>query len=473
MTSTVSVNTGDLRVLTLFGVLACGVFAATSAVIGPVEGLAAGCAVLVPMLILHGFVAPGPWIFLALIFKPVIDLAWRWDAFQIGTQRVNLQAIVALLLIALAVPALLIHVKRAVIIPPVVLLGLVGGLSVLLTPSVGAFDELLRLYAGLALAIVAPIALRNQHDVDRFAKWLIAATSIPVVLSYLQLAGILPYEYWDWTDRGELERVSGTYQHPLGLIYFLVVAIPLALMLIRRPTQTIWFRLFAFGFLAAALGVLPFTYHRAGMIAVAAEILLWFLLTRQYRKAVVVVVAGLLIALALQDWVSLLYGEIAHLSGSITSDSLRGRGANWYVFTSAFVEGNPLNWTIGFGESLATGEVPGVGHYTSDEAHTDFLRIPYVYGVAGFVLYAAIVLLFLRAAISLYRSRKEPYRTLGAAVLPILAAVLILSITSEPMRYPTPAWYFFSLGALVMTKDRERRTVSVERPRHGVGAHGR
>ena len=245
MTSTVSVNTGNLRVLTLFGVLACGVFAATSAVIGPVEGLAAGCAVLVPILILHGIVAPGPWIFLALIFKPVIDLAWRWDAFQIGTQRVNLQAIVALLLIALAVPALLIHVKRAVIIPPVVLLGLVGGLSVLLTPSVGAFDELLRLYAGLALAIVAPIALRNQHDVDRFAKWLIAATSIPVVLSYLQLAGILPYEYWDWTDRGELERVSGTYQHPLGLIYFLVVAIPLALMLIRRPTQTIWSRLFA------------------------------------------------------------------------------------------------------------------------------------------------------------------------------------------------------------------------------------
>jgi hypothetical protein len=443
-----------------FGVLALvsgTLFILTSLLLDPISGLIAAASVIIPLVALYSAVFPRPWILFVLISKPVVDLAWRWKFFQVGSQGVNVQTIVALVVIILTALALAARAKRVLLFPPIILLGLVAGLSALMTPTVGALNELLRLYAGLCFGIVAPIAIASEMDVYKVGKWLLVTISIPIVLCYFQLAGFLPYEYFDDTDRGHLERVTGTYQHPLGLISFFIVAVPMALLLIHRNPKRIWLRLGCWLFIAGSLVSLAFTYHRAGMVAIAAQILLWLLLTRQYRLAIVATMALLITILLLADWVSVLYGEVAKIGGPITSDSLRGRGANWHVFLTSFTHGHPLNWLIGFGECSATGDVPGVGLYTSDEPHTDVIRFLYTYGAIGLTLYLGILIGFTRRAIRLYRSGLEPFRTIGAFAILLFFAVILLTATSEPMRYPTSAWYFFAFGALVVTQDRRYR----------------
>src|SRR5260370_373023 len=68
----------------------------------------------------------------------------------------------------------------------------------------------------------------------RFGKLFIMCISVPVFLSYLEMTGVLPYQYWDWIDGAEVGRVTGGYEHPLTLIYFLIYGIPLALVLLTH-----------------------------------------------------------------------------------------------------------------------------------------------------------------------------------------------------------------------------------------------
>jgi hypothetical protein len=432
--------------------------AATVSVLGslaadPLAAVIAGAVVALPFLVFHVLVAVRPWLFLFLITKPAVDLAWRWKFFEVGAYPVNLQAIIGVLVIGVVILAAMGRSKGILLYPPIIMLGVLAGISVLMTPTVAGINELLRLYAGLGFGIAGPIILRDRCDIERLGQWILLSVSIPVVLSYFQLIGLLPYEYFDWTEAGELSRVSGTYQHPLGLIFFLIIAIPLALFVIHSRRTTKWRRVMCYVFLGAALGILPFTYHRAGMVVITAQIFFWFVLTGQRRKAVMVVAAAGVAALLLVDWVSVLFGNIGVESGRVTSDSLRGRGVNWLVFIYAYIHGNPLQWIFGFGQSLAAGEVPGFGQWSSDEPHTDYLRMLYAYGITGLVLYLAILGGIVRRAIRLYRSCDEEYRLFGALGLVVVFAIIALTFTCEPIRYPTPAWYFFTIAAFVVSQD--------------------
>lgn len=63
---------------------------------------------------------------------------------------------------------------------------------------------------------------------------------IPVILLFFQLAKVLPFEYWDVIDGNVIGRVSGTYKYPLGLIYYLIFALPPSLHLLSSST-TPWY----------------------------------------------------------------------------------------------------------------------------------------------------------------------------------------------------------------------------------------
>lgn len=456
MTESAHLPTGNLWVAS-WGLLAASIlFTVTTLLADPVSGAVAAGAVLIPLLVLYCAVAPRTWVFLVLVSKPIVDLGWRVKFLQIGEQVVNIQTVVALLVLVLTALAAIVRARNVLLFPPIVIFGLCAGLSVLMTPTIGSLNELLRHYSGLGLFVAAPMLLESEDDLQRFAKWLLPAVSVPVLLSFLQLAEILPYEYFDDTEFGHLSRVSGTYQHPLSLVFYLIVAIPLALYLIHRNARRIGLQTLCWLFIAASLVALVFTYHRMGMAAVAIEILFWFCLTRQYGKAVLVALAGGVAVCLMLDWVSMLYRGVGELDGRFSSDAFRGRGTAWYAFVWAYLHGHPLNWLIGFGESQATADVPGVGLFTSAEAHTDFLRIWYIYGLTGIGLYLGIMATFFRKAIGLYRSRLESVRDFGALAVVVFLAVFLLSATSEPTRYPTASWFFFVVGAMVVVKHHKR-----------------
>jgi len=122
---------------------------------------------------------------------------------------------------------------------------------------------------------------------------------------------------------------------------------------------------------------------------------------------------------------------------------------------SSFVRGNPLQWLIGKGGSLAEGFVPGFGLWQSDEAHNDFIRILHAYGIVGLTLYLGILYRLFGQARRLRRDGDAFSRSLGIVVLTIIPSIILLSLTTEPMRYPTAAWYLFALASTVEVKFRE------------------
>src|SRR6266478_1360473 len=226
------------------------------------------------------------WIFFFLITKPLIDLTWRWSFFRFSEQKVNFQTFVGLVVLTLNGIAILNRGTRHQLPRRVLLFLGCATLSVIVSPSSWGFNELLRLFAGTAFFYTAGRFLADPGRFDRFAKIFLIVAAVPILLSFLQIAGLLPYDYWDWIETGAIGRVSGTYNTPLGLIFLFMYVFPLALCVADGTTQTPSAKKWAWFLLISASIVLVFTYHRVGYVAIALEVLIWLYLSRGKKPAI-------------------------------------------------------------------------------------------------------------------------------------------------------------------------------------------
>jgi len=392
-------------------------------------------------------------VWLLLVTKPLIDLTWRWRFATVAEQGINIQTLIAVLVIIVTALAIFLRRKQIVLNTKVIFLIVFAILSVLLTPTSWGINELIRLIAGVSFFFTAGVVLSEEDFFDRFAKGFILAVSVPVVLGLLQKAGALPFEYWDWIEGQAIGRVSGTYQHPLGLIYFLVYAIPLALYLLTKPSRSLRYRLLLWLFIGLSMVTLVFTYHRTALVTIGLGIWFWMVLTRQYGRAMLLAILGGVLTFWLRDWVQLFYTNIVDIiQGKVvfsSSEFLRGRGMNWYLFLHSLFSSHPLFWLFGRGGSVAEGFVPHFGYWSSNEPHNDFIRILHAYGLIGLGLYLAILFSFLRKSLCLRRMQDRFLPHLGNLMIVVLTSIVLLSVTTEPMRYPTGVWYLFALGSVV------------------------
>jgi len=399
-------------------------------------------------------------IFFLLIAKPVIDLTWRWSITNILGQRINLQTVIALMLLAITAVAILLYGRRLFQWPIIYLMVFSTFVSVLYSPSSEGINDLIRLYAGLACFFTAGVLFREQKVFDRFSGFFLLAIAVPVVLSFMQKAEILPYDYFDWWRgyTGVIGRASGTYQHPLVFVYFLMYSIPVALYVLSLPNISIYRRYMIWLFIGCALIALFFTYHRVGLIAVCAQIWLWFVLTKRYQTAIVLLSLAILLVIWRWNELKILYVNIFDiLLGRVDMFSwqfLRGRGAIWFLYVKSYVEGGPLVWMIGYGNAVAEDIIPGTGYLWANEPHNDFVRFLYTYGLLGLGTYVTILMNFLWSSLLLRRSSEFYPRQLGNVMLLVLLGVFLMSLTTEPMRYPSPVWYLFAFGAIVLVQRR-------------------
>jgi len=393
---------------------------------------------------------------LMLVSKPLIDLSWQTRFFHFSGQGVNIQSAVGVFAILVTLAAILTRPKAVVGSKAVCLFLCVALLSVIVVPTSVGVNELIRLFSGVSLFFIAGYALNNEKTFETFAKWFIAAVSIPVILSLMQVAGWLNYEYWDWIAGRRVGRVSGTYQHPLGLIFYLIYAFPIALYLLGRVRKHLYQQILLIEFLALATVALILTYHRTGLIVIAIEILLWLILTGRYKLAAVLMILGSCLMLGLKEKVIILYGNLFDiLSGEIDFSNpafLRGRSTNWYLFLSSFLDADFFSLLIGQGSSTAAGFVPNFGYYSSVEPHNDFIRILHAYGLIGITLYVSILIRFCIDSFQLRRTNSRFSQDLGNVMVVAVVSFVLLSITTEPMRYPTAAWYLFALGSAVAVR---------------------
>jgi hypothetical protein len=395
--------------------------------------------------------AVGKWVPFFLSYKPLIDLTWRWEFIQIVHQSVNVQAILAVFVVVLNGIVVLFSRRRPRHSGLVMLLLGTATVSVIVTPTSWGLNELLRLYAGMSFFFTAGLVLCDKRRFDRFVRCFLWASTVPVILALFQAIGMVPYEYWDWTDRGLVGRASGSYQHPLDLVFFLVYAIPLALYRMEDPDENGGNKAFLVTFLLLSIMALVFTILRMGWFAVCVEIGLWFLFKKKYKLIAASGVLLLVSLLAFSGWVETIYepANFAHEDQSLLSPTaLRGRGANYILFMYSYLEGGPVRWFIGRGGSVAEGYIQGIGEYSSNEPHDDFIRLLHAYGLVGLSLYFVILWKCFRDSRALQKSPNRFSREVGNIFIVVLAGILLLSITAEPMRFPAGVWYLFALGSV-------------------------
>jgi O-antigen ligase len=330
--------------------------------------------------------------------------------------------------------------------------------------SSSGVNDLMRLYAGISFFFAAGMVLYKQEAFDRFSHYFLIVMVIPLLLAFAQRAGLLPYDYLDWLGGGiVVGRASGTYQHPLVLIYFLIYAVPLSLYLLSQPNIRRFYWLALWGFIGISLIAVLFTYHRVGLMAICLQIWVWFILNKRYRFALMLAAMGSLVVFWRWDDLRILYRNIFDiLSGEVTlfsSQFLRGRGSLWFLFLESFVDASPFNWLIGHGNAIAEGFVPGYGYVISVEPHNDFIRLLHTYGLIGLGLYFIILGSFLWNSLKLRRSPSFFSRQIGNIMITVLLGVVMLSITTEPMRYPSPIWYLFALGSIVVVLSRKEHVL--------------
>jgi O-antigen ligase len=391
------------------------------------------------------------WVFFFLAGKPLIDLTWRWSFFRFSEQSVNPQAIAGVAVLLLNGLALLKGAAWRYLPRRVLVMAAFACLSVLFSPSSWALNELLRLLAGVAFFYSAGPLLADPRQFDRFSKVFLLAMTVPVVLSYFQWAGILPYEYWDWLNNQAVGRASGTYPTPLSMSFFLYYAFPIAMSIATGKLQSGWARYGALGFLLLASGALAVGNHRTAYVVVALQVFLWLVMTRG-RRAVLGFVATLVVIVALSAaWLQTLYAPVA---GAISGDAnfengelFRGRGFQWLLFLNSYASSSPLHWVFGNGASVIAGYDPEATDVDSVEPHNDYIRILHAYGAVGLLLYLSALALFFRKALQLLKSSAEFPRVLARLMLLVLVAIIIQSMMMEPMRYPTGVWYFFAIAS--------------------------
>jgi O-antigen ligase/polysaccharide polymerase Wzy-like membrane protein len=331
---------------------------------------------------------------------------------------------------------------------------LLAMLSVMYSPSSWGFNELIRLFAGVAFFFIAGQALARQVVFDKFAIAFITVVSLPVVLAFLQAAKIIPFDYWDWIDGKQIGRASGTYDTPLSLVYFLMYTIPLTLYLLERRNS--WPLRLSLG---ASLLALVFTYHRTAFIAITVELLIWFLLKGQYKLVLGLCAAGFLAVVLYAGAFSTLYEPLTDaVEGNVDvsgDEFLRGRGVIWATFLADYAQGNPIHWLIGRGGSVLNGTL-FLDEMGENDPHNDFVRLLHDYGAIGIFAYLT-VLWRLTTRARRFRGSNTFLDGIARLFLVSLVALLILSFTGEPMRYPSAVWYLFSLASILCYFDTPTR----------------
>ena len=397
----------------------------------------------------------GRWIerldFLFLALKPLIDLTWRWSFFQFSEQSVNTQALVGLAVLGLNGIAILRNGAWRRLPRRVMVMLAFASLSVIFTPSSWGFNELVRLLAGTTFFYTAGPLLAEPKQFDRFAKVFLCAMTVPVILSFFQWAGVLPYDYWDWLNGQSVGRASGTYPTPLSMSFFLYYAFPIGLAVADGRNQGTWARSAAVLFLLLASGALALGNHRTAYVIVALQIFTWLAMTRG-RKAVLAFLAVLALVIILSfGWLETLYAPVGQaLSGeaNMTNGELfRGRGFQWLLFLDSYASSGPFHWVFGNGGSIIAGYDPEATDVDSVEPHNDYIRILHAYGAVGLLLYLSILALFLKRTFQFLHSKKEFPQMLARIMLLSLIAIVIQSVMMEPMRFPTGVWYLFAIGS--------------------------
>lgn len=328
--------------------------------------------------------------------RPIIDLFYNYSFAGI-----NPAGYVALLTAVLACFSIAISgFKFKVSIPILVFVSYTLLITLLNMSSFSNISDWLRIFSSVSFYFaVAPYL--ELSTFRNYVKVYLMATMIPIVFVFLQVAKIMPYQYFDWVNGVHVSRATGGFPQPAVLTRFLVFGLLYALYLFREAKtnkQRIFYMLYCFVNLVSIF----LTYHRTGYL-LAVIILLMFTLYH-YRghlvkfipKIAVLVVVGV-IAIAIMNSYGMIqldsggFQQLLGFSNIIRTDNgqttlhLRGRGIIAETYLGELFNSN--NWLFGFGNDLN----PETGSVLVD-ADMDIIRMLWSFGVVGLIIWIVLVI---------------------------------------------------------------------------------
>jgi len=356
---------------------------------------------------------------LLLIFalRPLIDLYWSSDFFG----QINFAGIIAIFNIGISVFYTIINGKIKKL-PIVILLAIYTlSITILSFGNFSDYDNLLRLLSSMPfILIVAPNV--NEKDIEKYISLYIVCTIIPIIITFLQVGGIVDYTYWDYIFGVKIPRGSGGYRQPSVLTRFLIFGIIYSLYFLSRykDKNTNRKRLFIYLYLSINSIAIFLSYHRTGYLLAVAVFVLWY--TIEYKNRLIQLIKRLIIYLILGTalfWTLYLNGifslSIAGFKSLLSFENvykfsdgkfslvLRGRGSLLDKLLYGF-QINPWYHTI-FGNGKNTNAISGLSFEIAD---MDLIRILWNFGVIGFILWTLQIIWFRKILID-SKSYIDPY----------------------------------------------------------------
>jgi len=374
-------------------------------------------------------------VLLLIVLKPLFDLAWRWPLFYFSTFPMTLQRLIVIVVVTLLTLVLLLRIFFFMRIKLnrtffIIMLFFLSLFAIFLNTSAIAINDFIRFYGFIILYITSPLFF-NGDDVRfyKFLKWMVLITLIPTFVSYLQLLGIVPYSYFDsYGFQGYMGRITGGYKHPAGYTDYLLVALPILFFLFFN--KQVGKKIFYF-WLLTTLPMVFLTTHRATIIISLFQIFTFvYFYRKKYTKYFI-----LLLFICGVGYFFLRFGHF-FVKGSVSDRgfTFRGRTKIWGMVLDVF-KNKPLFYQV-----FGTGSSNVNGIYF--DFHSGWLRILYVYGYLGLLLFLGWGTYMLVLSGNDFLRRKCDYRDISLVVIILIFTWMLYSVTMLPLKYSNFSWWF-------------------------------
>lgn len=402
-------------------------------------------------------------LYVLLIARPLIDPFSGYNIFNFRSISLNLNAVVAILVLVWFIVVIIREKVQLSTIPGVGwLVGmLVWGLATF-TISINSFvtlSEWLRISSIVVIFLIAyHVATQRPHGITRLTPIIAIATIVPLFVAGIQLITASGLSF------GGLEnRVYGTFGHPNVLGFYLVCVLNFLLIYQFSKRQTERSLTYPW-IIGIGLVMLLFTYTRGAWIGfLLMQILLGWFYYRKRLVSVLVIAFGLFLS-----WQVINTVFINTFNYNLNSIDLLQR------LTSRDDEADSVDWRIevfnamspktiqspllgyGLGNFVTLRKQGDIGLFDDPEAHNDYLRLTIEMGFIGVVMYALFWLTLLGHLIRNYRNHHESswqkrYTLYGIG---LILATLLMSVSDNLLQGTAVMWTYLAILATILVETR-------------------
>lgn len=397
--------------------------------------------------------------------RPIIDLFWNKDIIS----GINLAACTAGMMIVLSFEELI--RKKRLFINPMICSGILiilhtGVMTLLFANNIWDYNYIIRLTSGMVILIVA-IPMFNQKEFEKCLFVFILATTIPILFTFLQNAGMVQFTYFDYVGGHRISRGSGGYHQPSVLTRFCIFGLLYTLYFLDSKWKSNRQKIFAYIYILLNISAIFLSYHRTGYLLAVCIPGLWFFLKyrdcpgRFFITVFIISTAGVLLFFGLysfgvfsidlsifQKLLSL--RNIARFENGHFRLAMRGRDVFVIALFNSYAK-HPW-YNIIFGNGAETNLISGI---TMNVADLEIVRILWNCGIVGGILWL-IHLISVRYCLKSVKRLLE-YNSLYRLGVCIFVSYLVWGLTLETSATPNILYHFYFVCGFVYYSGKEKR----------------